>query len=969
MAQFARSSLTAVLGPTNTGKTHLAVERMCGHSSGMMGFPLRLLAREVYDRVVAIKGPAQVALITGEEKIVPPQARYFLCTAESMPISAGRQAGAARTTSGREDGIKDDFAFVALDEAQLGADPERGHIFTDRLLRARGREETMILGSASISRVVKALVPDIEIIGRPRFSTLSYAGAKKLSRLPKRSAIVAFSAEEVYAVAEMLRRFRGGAAVVMGALSPRTRNAQVQMFLNGEVDYLVATDAIGMGLNLDVSHVAFASLRKFDGRRSRRLTVSEMAQIAGRAGRHHKDGTFGSLGGEDGDAAFTPEEIEAIEAHRFPPIEQLFWRDGTPRTDRLDQLIADLEARPDRPELRAAPQAVDLAVLKRMAEDPLVIERVKGRQQVERLWAACGLPDFQKLGADHHARAVGRIWRFLSEGTGHIPRDWFAQNLARLDSVQGDIDTLSGRIAAARTWSYIAHRADWLAHPAEMAERTRALEEKLSDALHGALTQRFVDRRTSVLLRDMGQNASNLPVTVEPDGSVCVDGETIGKLDGFRFSVDPATRHQDRKMLLAAAERRLGKVLRVKAEELVGAADTDFALMDEAGQAPGIAWGETPVASLLAGPSLLAPEIRLDRALLSLEPDSQKQVATRIAAWVEAQKQKHLLPLVKMSESASDPEVPAVVRAVFAQLTDAGGVIARTELDSALGHLDKDQRHLLRKAGIDIGVLDIYHAGLLKPGAARWRSALLSARIGKPCLPLPGAGLTLIPAGDRPAQMGARIAGFRGFGEQMLRIDMAERMARTAHEAIAKNQAFTHVSPQIVSLGLLEPAFLLLMRAAGFRPVEASTPTVVVESDGQSEGATEGSDEGNGEQAEAAEGATPVEGATQAPVAAPANWVFKGRQKPRADRPQQGRGPNGRTQNARSPNDRTPNDRTQGDRTQGDRTQGDKKPRGDNRRGGGKDGGHSSRPASTGGSPAPVNNAFAGLADLLGRNG
>lgn len=929
MVQYARSSLTAVLGPTNTGKTHLAVERMCGHSSGMMGFPLRLLAREVYDRVVAIKGANQVALITGEEKIVPPQARYFLCTAESMPLDK-------------------DYAFVALDEAQLGADPERGHIFTDRLLRARGREETMILGSASIARVVKSLVPDIEIIGRPRFSTLSYAGAKKLSRLPKRSAIVAFSAEEVYAVAEMLRRFRGGAAVVMGALSPRTRNAQVQMFLNGDVDYLVATDAIGMGLNLDVAHVAFASLRKFDGRRTRRLTVSEMAQIAGRAGRHHKDGTFGSLGGEDGDAAFTPEEIEAIEAHRFPPVEQLFWRDGTPRTDRLDQLIADLEERPDRPQLRAAPQAVDLAVLKRLAEDPLVIERVRTKRQVERLWAASSLPDFQKLGADHHARAVSRIWRFLSEANGYIPRDWFAQNLARLDSVQGDIDTISGRIAAARTWSYIAHRPDWLEYPAEMAERTRALEEKLSDALHAALTQRFVDRRTSVLLRDIGQNASNLPVVVEPDGSVCVDGETIGKLDGFRFSVDPATRHQDRKMLLAAAERRLGKVLRVKADELVGAADTDFALTDEAGQAPGITWGETAVATLLTGPSLLTPEIRLDRALIDLGPDVQKQVATRLAAWVEGQKQKHLLPLVKMNESASDPEVPAVVRAVFAQLGDAGGVIARTDLDSALGHLDKDQRHLLRKAGIDIGVLDIYHPGLLKPGAARWRSALLAARLGKPCLPLPLPGITLIAAGDRHAQMGARIAGFRGFGEQMLRIDMAERMARTAHEAIAKNEAFTHVSPQIVSLGLLEPAFLLLMRAAGFRPVDAPTAPAPIPVEEGVEGVE-------------SPGGAEISETAETPAVSAANWVFKGRQKPRPERAHHGRPQNDR-----------PHDRPTHARAPGGRPENDQKPRGDkpaHARRGGKDGAPSSRPASTGGSPAPVNNAFAGLADLLGRNG
>lgn len=908
MVSFARSPITAVLGPTNTGKTHLAVERMCGHSSGMMGFPLRLLAREVYDRVVAIKGASLVALVTGEEKIVPPGARYFLCTAESMPISGGR-----------EHGPKQDFAFVALDEAQLGADPERGHIFTDRMLRARGREETMILGSATISRMVKALVPDVEIIGRPRFSTLSYAGAKKLSRLPKRSAIVAFSAEEVYAVAEMLRRFRGGAAVVMGALSPRTRNAQVQMFLNGEVDYLVATDAIGMGLNLDVAHVAFASLRKFDGRRSRRLTVSEMAQIAGRAGRHHKDGTFGSLGHEDGDAAFTPEEIEAIEAHRFPPVEQLFWRNGTPRTDRLDHLLFDLEQKPERPELRAAPEAVDLAVLRRLADDPLVIERARGQRQVERLWAACGLPDFQKLGADHHARMVSRIWRFLSETSpgsgGHIPRDWFAQQVARLDSVQGDIDTLSGRIAAARTWSYIAHRPDWLADPAEMAERTRALEEKLSDALHAALTQRFVDRRTTVLLRDIGQNASNLPVTVEPDGSVCVDGEMIGRLDGFRFSVDPATRHQDRKMLLAAAERRLGKVLRVKADELVAATDADFALLDEAGQAPGIAWGETPVAALLAGSSLLAPEIRLDRALLALGQDVQKQVVTRLATWLEGQKQKHLLPLVKMAESAADPAVPPVVRAVFAQLADAGGVIARTDLDSALGHLDKEQRHLLRKAGLDIGVLDIYHPGLLKPGAARWRSALLAARIAKPCLPMPGPGLTLIPAGERPAQMGARIAGFRGFGEQMLRIDMAERMARTAHETIAKNEPFTALSPQIVSLGLTEDSFLQLMRAAGFRPIEPAPPPA------------------------------PAEEGAETPPASGANWAFRGRQKARTDRPQ--------------------GERSRGGQSGGGKS-GGPKPAGGNRREGGQ-----SRPAASGngGSPAPVNNAFAGLADLLGRNG
>ncbi|RVT42167.1 helicase-related protein [Sphingobium algorifonticola] len=882
MAQFARSAVTAVLGPTNTGKTHLAVERLCGHSSGMMGFPLRLLAREVYDRVVTIKGRESVALITGEEKICPPKARYFLCTAESMPTDG-------------------DFAFVALDEAQLGADPERGHVFTDRLLRARGREETMILGSAIIAPLVRKLVPEAEIIGRPRFSTLSYAGAKKLSRLPKRSAIVAFSAEEVYAVAEMLRRFRGGAAVVMGALSPSTRNAQVKMFMEGQVDYLVATDAIGMGLNLDVSHVAFAVLRKFDGHRTRRLSITEMAQIAGRAGRHHRDGTFGSLGGEGSDAAFTPEEIEAIEAHRFPPLDMLYWRDGAPRCDTLDGLIADLEARPEAPQLRAAHEAVDLAVLKRMADDPLVRERARNRQQVARLWSACGLPDFQKLGSDHHARMVARLWRFLSEGKGYIPRDWFAQHLARLDSVVGDIDTLSGRIAAVRTWAYIAHRPDWLEHPAEMAERTRALEEKLSDALHAALRQRFVDRRTAVLLRDIGQNITQLPVTIDGNGAVSVDGESIGRLDGFRFSVDPDARGGDRRMLLAAAEKRLGAILRVKADELLAAEDAAFLLAPGAAEAPALFWNGTAIATLHAGPTLTAPEIRLDRALQGLGQDIQKRVSERLSAWMAAQQERHILPLVRMAAAAIDPETPAVVRGFFAQLADAGGISARIDLDPALAPLDKTERYRIRRAGITIGVLDIFHPGLLKPGAALWRMALGCARRGTPMLPLPAAGATLLVIDDAQAQAGARQSGFRDFGGQHVRIDMAERMACAAHETIAKGEPFVAADPRIVSLGLHEPGFLDLMREAGFRAVDA------------------------------AEGGP--------------NWVFRGRQKARAH--QQGPRAGGKAERSRT------------DRKSADRKGGTGAP-------------DAAAPPSPPSASAPSPSAaspFAGLADLLGRNG
>jgi ATP-dependent RNA helicase SUPV3L1/SUV3 len=544
----------AVLGPTNTGKTHLAIERMCGHSSGMMGFPLRLLAREVYDRVRAIKGDKQVALITGEERIEPPDARYFLCTAEAMPRTSG------------------EVAFVALDEAQLGSDPERGHIFTDRLLHARGREETMILGSAILEPVVKALIPKAEITSRPRFSTLSHAGVCKLSRLPKRSAVVAFSVEQVYAMAEALRRFRGGAAVVMGALSPETRNKQVAMFQSGEVDYIVATDAIGMGLNLDLDHVAFAALSKFDGRRKRRLTPSEMAQIAGRAGRHQRDGTFGTLSGmsavQQGDPlAFTDEEVYAIEEHKFAPLTHLFWREADPRFDSLSNLIADLEARPDNAVLRAAPEAIDMAVLRRLAEDDIG-RSVRGAGAVRRFWEACSLPDFRSLGVEQHARFVARLWDDLKDG--YLGADFVAARIAELDRMQGDIDTLQGRIAAIRSWAYICQRPDWVLARDEMAARARAVEAKLSDALHARLTERFVNRRTTLLMKSLGQDASALPVTLEPDGHLTVEGETIGRLEGFRFHVDPSAGVADRRMLLAAGEKALPALLAGRADWLLG---------------------------------------------------------------------------------------------------------------------------------------------------------------------------------------------------------------------------------------------------------------------------------------------------------------------------------------------------------------------------------------------------------------
>ncbi|QBM76898.1 helicase [Sphingomonas sp. AAP5] len=805
MQRTAEHAVTAVLGPTNTGKTHLAVERMCGHSSGMIGFPLRLLAREVYDRVVKLKGENRVALITGEEKIVPKDARWFLCTAESMPLDK-------------------DLAFVALDEAQLGADPERGHVFTDRILRARGREETMLLGSESLRPMLKALVPGIEIINRPRFSTLSYAGAKKISRLPKRSAIVAFSAEEVYAVAEMLRRLRGGAAVVMGALSPRTRNAQVAMFQAGEVDYLVATDAIGMGLNMDVAHVAFASLNKFDGHRQRRLRVAEMAQIAGRAGRHQRDGTFGALV-EEGPGAFTPEEVFAIEEHRFPPLEQLYWRQGEPDYASVDALIESLEQRPAHRVLWAAPQSTDLAVLKRMAEEPGVRGRCRSPAMVARLWAACGVPDFRKLGVDPHTRFVARLFGYLSEGNGYIPHEWFAAEIARLDNVAGDVETLAGRIAAARSWSYIANRADWLADPAHWSARAGAVEERLSDALHLSLTQRFVDKRTTLLMRQIGADPRALPVTIGAQGEVMVEDHAIGRLDGFRFVVAPDARATDKRLLLAAAERRLGDERARRGVALAEAEDSVLALSAEVGAVPTLLWGELAVATLAPGPTLLRPRVLLDRALDCLSVEARGKIEARLKLWLAGQLKRSVPGLVVLDGVQRDPAASPASRAVAAALVAHGGIVARADIAVAVDGLDPVARKAFRGAGFTIGALDLFDPRLLKPGAARWRRVLLAARNTQPVSAGPREGATVL---DRAAPGATLAHGYRPVGAQAVRIDLIERIARAAHDARGSQgrKPFVLDPALALSMGLTRATLEQLMGGFGFRPAPSADDTL-----------------------------------------------------------------------------------------------------------------------------------------------
>ncbi len=782
------SRVKAVLGPTNTGKTHLAIERLCAHSSGAIGFPLRLLAREVYDRVCAIKGENRVALITGEERIEPKDARWLLCTAEAMPIGA-------------------DLAFVAIDEAQIGADRERGHIFTDRLLHARGREETMILGSSTLEPMIKALVPEAEIVTRPRFSTLSHAGARKLSRVPPRSAIVAFSIEQVYGIAEMLRRFRGGAAVVMGALSPQTRNAQVALYQSGEVDYLVATDAVGMGLNLDIEHVAFAGLSKYDGVRQRRLTTAEMAQIAGRAGRHQRDGTFGTLAGTGTrDAEFADEEVYAIEEHRFPPLTRLFWREAEPRFDSLGMLIGDLESPPDRAQLAPAPEAIDLTVLKRLAEDPEIADTVRSPAAVARFWEACSLPDFRQQGAETHSRFVARLWQDLRHG--QLGADYVTQAIAALDKPAGDIDTLQGRIAAIRSWAYIAQRPDWVLARDEMAARARGVEARLSDALHARLIERFVNRRTAVLMKKLGPDTALLPVRLE-DEEVLVDGAHIGSLRGFRFQVDPTARHGDRKLLLAAAERHVPALASARAQALttaIRAGEAELQLENGA-----IAWEDSRLAVLERGRSPLAPRLLADPALDALPAAARQPLLDALTTWLD-QALAPLEPLHRLDAASRAPEAGAALRALLIRLVEAGGMLDRSE--TGIDLLDKHQRGSLFRLGVRVGQLDIVVPAMLKPGPlAAWRElAALSGNKIPP--PVPAMPPVLAAAKGPPP-------GYRQLGKQQIRLDMAEKLLREAHEArtVAGRKPFALDPARAVSAGLTTASYARLLRLAGFQPI------------------------------------------------------------------------------------------------------------------------------------------------------
>ncbi|MGO1119775.1 helicase-related protein [Rhodovibrionaceae bacterium A322] len=761
MNMFHGDRISAVLGPTNTGKTFLAIERMLAHNSGMMGFPLRLLARENYDKVVRIKGAGQVALITGEEKIIPRSARYFLCTVESMPLDRP-------------------VSFLGIDEIQLAADPERGHIFTDRLLHSRGVEETMFLGSSTIQPLLKKLVPEAEIITRPRFSTLSYIGPKKVSRLPPRSAVVAFSANEVYATAEYLRRQRGGTAVVMGALSPRTRNAQVELFEAGEVDYLVATDAIGMGLNLDLNHVAFAKLSKFDGFSPRRLKVAEVAQIAGRAGRHMNDGTFGTtsdLGPMDEDM------VEAVEDHAFEPLTSLFWRNRSLNFRSPGELLRSLDKAPDYPELVRVRPPEDYQALAALSQDQEILDQAKHKDGVRLLWDVCQVPDFRKTLSDQHSRLLKQLFLHLRNGNERLPNDWINKQISVLDRYDGDIDTLLSRISHTRTWTYISHRADWMNDSKTWQERTRGIEDRLSDALHERLTQRFIDRRTVTLVRRMKEGAP-LMAAICDKGEVMVEGQHVGHLEGFRFLLDNSIDKEDSAAVHAASRKALASEIPSRLTQLEQDNDGAFR-MDAQGC---LYWREAEVATLAKGHSVLAPRLQpLDSDLL--DGPGRERLRVRLDAWLG----RHLKNRLSLLFALENAELSSSARGLAFQLLESLGCLSRRQVADQLRNLEKADRKALGELKIRIGSQSLFIPGLLKPVTVQLRALLWAVYHEQERRNLPDELPVSLPLGKSDDEAYCLAMGYRFFEHRgrktAYRVDFLERLSLLALRLLKEKEA------------------------------------------------------------------------------------------------------------------------------------------------------------------------------------
>lgn len=763
---YSDAFVTAVLGPTNTGKTHYAIERMLSYKSGIMGFPLRLLAREIYDKLVLKCGAQQVALLTGEEKIVPRAPAYWICTVESMPLDISTE-------------------FLAVDEIQLASDPERGHIFTQRLMYARGLEETMFMGSSTIEPLIKRLVPGVRITSKARFSQLSYVAPKKLSRIPKRSAVVAFSAQDVYATADTIRRHRGGAAVVLGALSPRTRNAQVAMFQAGEVDYLVATDAIGMGLNMDLDHVTFTRLTKFDGRKPRHLNAAEFGQIAGRAGRYKNDGSF-SMVHELGD--LDPDIVEAVESHHFPPLEALVWRNPDLDYYDIQRLLRSLDAPAPRAELVRGREADDQRALRYLAKDEQVRRLALGPAAVGILWEVCQVPDFHKTMTGDHVKLLTALYGFLMGHEASIPEDWIASQVLRLNDVRGDIDTLTNRLASIRTWTFISHRRDWLQNNSHWQEVTRQIEDSLSDALHERLTLQFVDQRAGVLMRAR----ENAAVAEIIEDTVQVEGQHVGQLVGLNFKPIQALESKDARNLLSAAKTAMAEPVKERLAAMLSPSSAVYAITASGA----VTWQGNEIGVLQAGADAFAPKLRLNETNM-LEQSERESLSDYVEKWAHRDIQQRLTTLTRLR----DAELSGAAKGLAFQLVEAFGCMPR---DQALEQvtLDRASRKALKDLGVVFGRHAIWLGNLVRPRnrdlrALLWRLAQdgSTPEHSTPDLPAPGLTARKAEPQDEPGfwqAMGFVLIG-KGDTRMLMRADVLDNFAdvafRTARKASREEPA------------------------------------------------------------------------------------------------------------------------------------------------------------------------------------
>ena len=791
-----KNKITAVLGPTNTGKTHLAIETMLSFESGMIGFPLRLLAREVYDKVIKKISLDKVALITGEEKIIPSNAKYFLCTVESMPIDKHLE-------------------FVGVDEIQMCSDHERGHIFTDRLLNMRGEKLTMLMGSSTIKNIISKLDGDIEFINRERLSKLTYAGHKKISRIDRKTAIIAFSAEEVYAIAELIRRQKGGAAIVMGSLSPKTRNAQVELYQSGDVDFLVATDAIGMGINMDLDFVYFSNVKKFDGKKLRRLNLSEIGQIAGRAGRYLNDGSFGITGDCK---EISPEEVELLENHKFEEIRTLFWRNSNLNFNNPISLIKSLEEKPQVEWLRKIHECEDEKALKYFLKDQKILDRGFDKKTLMLLWECCQIPDFVKKTYGNHFEVIGNVFKFLTGKKGLISEDYMRLQLMKLDKLDGNVDSLSNRIANVRTWSYVSNKNNWVENQSYWIEKTKHLEDRLSDRLHEELTKTFIDKRASVLARGLKQDME-FKTEILQNNDVKIDDQFIGKIKGLKLELDlkKGALETDIKSLKKAARQTIGPELEKRVQSII---DTGLICLNEDFK---IYWNDFPIAKLTTGNDYLNPNFDLivDDVI---EKNTKQKLNDYINKWIHSKINnvlKSLIDLKNIKENNSS------IKALAYQLYENNGVLKRDQVSEYLKNLEQNERKILRDLGVKFGRYHVFLYQLIKPEAVSLRTLLWKNFYQKfHNLKPPTFGLNFLDDKEIKNKNFMLLCGFERFDNFFVRIDILERLFVLIINSSSKENSEIKLVPEMLNLlGCSKDNFKKLLQKMNYKIFEKENET------------------------------------------------------------------------------------------------------------------------------------------------